>query len=328
MTEPARSLSPSPPTRFPPPVPADARPAGSVEDEPRGNPLRLVRIRLWLALVTMAIVPMALSLAVLQLALGDRTPAALGFSAVMIGLTLVLAALTVWMTRQILRPAEELVTSRSEMRRMYELARQDSLRDGLTGLGNHRAFQEELDRQLEWYQRYKVPVALLLIDLDDLKLVNDSDGHAAGDEMLRELGRLIGQAARYSDRAFRIGGDEFAILMPHTDAEGALRRVAKRLLKRAAERCRRRGDRVLGRHLGVPGACRDDAVAAVRPGRRGAVLVQAPRPLVDRRLPPGARRGAISTRAAPSCPPRSPASSTTELLRPVYQPIVDLAPVA
>ena len=92
----------------------------------------------------------------------------------MVALTLVLAALTVWMSRQILRPAEELERSRGEMRKMYEVAREDSLRDGLTGLGNHRAFQEELDRELEWYQRYRVPVALLLIDLDDLKLVNDS----------------------------------------------------------------------------------------------------------------------------------------------------------
>ena len=71
------------------------------------------------------------------------------------------------------------------MEQMYELAREDSLRDGLTGLGNHRAFQEELDRELEWYQRYRVPVSLLLIDLDDLKLVKDSLCKAACDELLR-----------------------------------------------------------------------------------------------------------------------------------------------
>ena len=152
----------------------------------------------------------------------------------MVTLTLLLVGLTVWMTRQILRPAEELERSRTEMRKMYETAREDSLRDGLTGLGNHRAFQEELDREIEWYQRYRVPVSLLMIDLDDLKLVNDSDGHAAGDELLREMGRLIGDIARYADRAFRIGGDEFAILMPHTDAEGAMQ-IAHRLLERALQ---------------------------------------------------------------------------------------------
>src|SRR5262249_35158136 len=121
-----------------------------------------------------------------------------------------------------------------EMTKMYETAREDSLRDALTGLGNHRAFQEELDRELEWYQRYHVPVALLMIDLDDLKLVNDSDGHASGDNLLRDMGRLIGEVTRYADRAFRVGGDEFAILMPHTDAEGATH-IAHRLLERALQ---------------------------------------------------------------------------------------------
>ena len=77
------------------------------------------------------------------------------------------------------------------MQLLYERARADALHDALTGLGNHRAFQEELDRQLEFYKRYKVAVALLLIDLDDLKLVNDVDGHAAGDEVLRGFGRVI-----------------------------------------------------------------------------------------------------------------------------------------
>src|SRR5918994_706465 len=117
--------------------------------------------------------------------------------------------------------SEELVGSRSEMRRMYEMARADSLHDALTGLGNHRGFHEELGREVQHFQRYKVPVALMLIDLDDFKLVNDSHGHAAGDEVLREFGTLVGHVARYTDRGFRIGGDEFALLMPHTDADGA-----------------------------------------------------------------------------------------------------------
>jgi len=117
---------------------------------------------------------------------------------------------------------------------MYELARADSLRDGLTELGNHRAFQEELDRQMELHQRYQVPFALLLIDLDDLKVVNDSEGHAAGDAILRDMGGLVSKMSRYADRAFRIGGDEFAILMPHTDSSGALH-VARRLQQKALQ---------------------------------------------------------------------------------------------
>ena len=170
---------------------------------------------------------------------------------VMVALTVLMVALTVWMSRQILRPAEELERSRTELRQMYEAARADSLRDGLTGLGNHRAFQEELDRELEWYHRYRVPVALLLIDLDDLKLVNDSDGHAAGDEMLRDMGRLIGEVARYADRAFRIGGDEFADPdAPHRRRRRAADRPAAPGAGHAAAR-RRPADPVLGRHLGL-----------------------------------------------------------------------------
>jgi diguanylate cyclase (GGDEF)-like protein len=91
----------------------------------------------------------------------------------------------------------------------------------LTGLGNHRSFQEELDRQMETYRRHKVPFALLLIDLDDLKVVNDGEGHPAGDRLLVGMANSIRDALRYGDRPFRIGGDEFAVIMPHTDAGDA-----------------------------------------------------------------------------------------------------------
>jgi diguanylate cyclase (GGDEF)-like protein len=148
-------------------------------------------------------------------------------------MAIVVVVLAVWMSQQILRPAEQLETSRRELKQMYEAARADSLHDALTGLGNHRAFQEELNRQIEWYKRYKVPVSLLLIDLDELKVVNDSEGHAAGDEQLQRMGQLISKVVRFSDRAFRIGGDEFAILMPHTDPEGAMH-LSRRLSKAAS----------------------------------------------------------------------------------------------
>jgi diguanylate cyclase (GGDEF)-like protein len=147
-------------------------------------------------------------------------------------LAIVVVVLAVWMSQQILRPAEQLENSRRELKQMYEAARADSLHDALTGLGNHRAFQEELDRQIEWYRRYKVPVSLLLIDLDELKVVNDSAGHAAGDEQLQRMGQIISKVVRFSDRAFRTGGDEFAILMPHTDPAGAMH-LARRLAKAA-----------------------------------------------------------------------------------------------
>jgi diguanylate cyclase (GGDEF)-like protein len=144
-------------------------------------------------------------------------------------LGVLLAGLTYWMSRQIIRPAEDLERSRAELDELYRKARSASLHDALTGLGNHRAFQEEFDRQIDQATRYGADMSLLLIDLDDFKLVNDSAGHAVGDQLLAELGRLIHSTVRRSDRAFRTGGDEFAVLMPHTDAEAAYT-LARRLL--------------------------------------------------------------------------------------------------
>jgi diguanylate cyclase (GGDEF)-like protein len=197
--------------------------------------VRLLKFRLRLALFTMAVVPViavvvVVSGSVRALVAGGDLP--LVSMVVLVVLAVAMIGLAMWMSQQVLRPAEALEKSRSELQRMYEAAKADSMRDGLTGLGNFRAFQEELDRQIEWFRRYKVPVALLVVDIDDLNVLNESEGHAAGDEVLREMGHLIGQTARYADRSFRVGGDKFAVLMPHTDAEGALQ-MGRRLLAMA-----------------------------------------------------------------------------------------------
>ncbi len=274
-------------------------------------------------MLTMAVVPMAISMALINAVLTPmENGQAVYVLAVMVGLTLLLIALTVWMSRQVLRPAEELERSRTDLRKMYEVARADSLRDGLTGLGNHRAFQEELDRELEWYQRYKVPIALLLIDLDDLKLVNDSAGHAAGDEMLREMGKLIAVSGRYADRAFRIGGDEFAILLPHTDVDGALQ-IARRLQERAMQP--RSGARPIPFSGGVS-AC--PMLATTRAQlyaqadaalywckRHGRASIDVFHPVRDR---------AANQEASNELSAAIAKVVTDRLVRPVYQPIVDL----
>lgn len=200
--------------------------------------VRLLRLRLRLALLTMAIVPIILVWMVAGSSLGAFVAGAavpVEPVALIASVAALLICLAVWVSRQVLRPAEALEKSRAELLALYETAKADSLRDPLTGLGNHRAFQEELDRQLDWFRRYKVPVALLLFDIDDFRPVNDAWGHSAGDELLREMGRLVGQLTRYADRSFRIGGDKFALLMPHTDAEAALQ-VGQRLLERATQR--------------------------------------------------------------------------------------------
>jgi diguanylate cyclase (GGDEF)-like protein len=131
-----------------------------------------------------------------------------------------------------LEPAQQLAQIGDQLQGLYNLARIDALRDPLTALGNHRAFQEELARQIEGARRHVYPLALALIDLDDLKRVNDEHGHAGGDGLLASMGRLISTSVRVADRGFRVGGDEFAILMPHTDAEAA-NIIIRRLLASA-----------------------------------------------------------------------------------------------
>jgi diguanylate cyclase (GGDEF)-like protein len=138
-------------------------------------------------------------------------------------------ALMAHLTRPIIRDVQRLEDDRARLLDLYGRARQDSLLDGLTGLGNHRAFQEELRRQLEHATRHKSPLSLLLIDVDDLKKVNDEHGHATGDELLSAVGRIAMSALRRGDRAFRVGGDEFAVVLPNADVETGLT-VARRML--------------------------------------------------------------------------------------------------
>lgn len=94
--------------------------------------------------------------------------------------------------------------------------------DALTGLLNHRAFQERVESEVGRAQRYGRPLAVVLLDLDHFKSINDSYGHHAGDAALMQAGRLLELGARSGDVLARIGGDEFAMLLPETTAEEAL----------------------------------------------------------------------------------------------------------
>jgi diguanylate cyclase (GGDEF)-like protein len=155
--------------------------------------------------------------------------------AVLIGSALVVPVLMAWLARAIIREVQALDTERQQFSELYGRASHDALVDGLTGLGNHRAFQDELARQIEIAKRQGMPVALMLIDVDNLKSVNDTQGHAGGDRLLEAVGRVTATIVRRSDRAFRVGGDEFAILLPATDVDTGLA-VARRVLASALTR--------------------------------------------------------------------------------------------
>lgn len=102
-----------------------------------------------------------------------------------------------------------------------------SITDGLTQLYNHRYFQEEMARTFEESLRYQRPLALALIDLDFFKKVNDSYGHAVGDEVLKAVSKIFLESIRTSDLAARYGGEEFAVMMPETTMEDALQFAEK-----------------------------------------------------------------------------------------------------
>ena len=178
-----------------------------------------MRLRLFLALITMFAIPIAIAAPVIY-GLGWGFGSSLvAPTATLLALCAALGSVTVWLARRVLEPAERLEEARRILEDAYDRARSESLRDNLTGLGNHRGFQEEVERQWALAVRHSMPLALAIIDLDDFKQVNDTRGHAAGDQLLRQAAATIASYLRRSDRAFRIGGDEFAIVMPGTDAD-------------------------------------------------------------------------------------------------------------
>jgi two-component system cell cycle response regulator len=96
-----------------------------------------------------------------------------------------------------------------------------SITDGLTKLHNHRYFQDELARAFDESQRYNRPLSLAMIDIDFFKKINDTHGHAVGDEVLKAVARLYGESVRSTDLVARYGGEEFAVMMPETELPDA-----------------------------------------------------------------------------------------------------------
>lgn len=203
--------------------------AGTTGREDAATELSALRARIHIALAVMFGLVMMVAGPFIEWPFGRD-----GWVSRLLLLAIVLPPVMIVLARSVLGAAGRLDDGRAELRDLYERARLDSLIDPLTGLGNHRAFQEELARQVEQSRRASTPLSLVLIDLDDLKQVNDELGHAGGDALLAATGRLLGSDARRSDRAFRIGGDEFVVLLPRTNVESAAL-SARRLLGAALE---------------------------------------------------------------------------------------------
>ncbi len=121
-----------------------------------------------------------------------------------------------------------------ENARLHGLVERQALVDGLTGLANRRHLDQELAGNLARAERAGGSLALVLADLDDFKAVNDRYGHACGDAVLREFAALMNEVVREGDTAGRWGGEEFALVLPDADAEGAAG-VAERLREALAD---------------------------------------------------------------------------------------------
>ena len=122
--------------------------------------------------------------------------------------------------------------------------------DPLTGLGNLRALQRQLATLLDVHKRYSHPFAVLLMDIDGLKRINDSHGHPAGDRVLMQVAMSLRRSIRSVDTAARIGGDEFCVLLPEQDLKSAAK-LAARLATAVEEEVAAPGDPPVTISIGV-----------------------------------------------------------------------------
>ena len=124
----------------------------------------------------------------------------------------------------------QLVNLKQEIDRLHA----EADRDFLTGLANRRRFRTALGNELERWRRYRVPCALLLVDIDHMKQINDAHGHSAGDVAIRHVAAALVSLSRDNDTAARLGGEEFALLLANANEASALR-AAERLRQAVAD---------------------------------------------------------------------------------------------
>mgnify|MGYP005836453319 CR=1 FL=1 len=159
--------------------------------------------------------------------------------------------------RELQRLNRELREAKSELERQARL-------DLLTGVGNRRSFQERLTEELNRAARVRAPLTILIIDITNFKMINDTLGHLAGDEALKRVAAQLQANLRSYDSVFRIGGDEFAVILPQTGEEEALE-VAERIRRRIS------GESIAGEGVRLP-VCLSVGFASLTGGRLPATI--------------------------------------------------------
>lgn len=144
------------------------------------------------------------------------------------------ATITALLLSLLISHANRMTSVAHELSRLNKTLREESSHDSLTGLYNHRYFQEMLRHEFLLAQRHQTELSCMMLDLDLFKEVNDTCGHPFGDLVLKGTAEQILREARATDTVARYGGEEFAVLLPNTDLEGATR-IAERIRVRAQE---------------------------------------------------------------------------------------------
>lgn len=121
-----------------------------------------------------------------------------------------------------------------ENEKKEKMLKELSIKDGLTGLYNHRYMYEQLMLAIKGYHRHKKPLSIIMIDLDNFKLINDEYGHVKGDEILRHISKILEKNSRDGELVGRYGGEEFIILLPNVTIDEAVK-AAERLRKKIEE---------------------------------------------------------------------------------------------
>lgn len=198
-------------------------------------------------------------------------------------LTVRAAVRAYWQERDLIRQNEELRRMNAELEdivaaRTEELVEKNrllevlSVTDKLTGLYNRRKLDELLDEELIRSRRYKVEVSIIMLDIDHFKRVNDTYGHAVGDEVLIAMAQLLREHTRDADALGRLGGEEFVVVCRHSDAAASLRAAMK--LREAIAAHHFPGVGQVTSSFGIA-SCRPDDTAVTLLARADAALYRA-----------------------------------------------------